>query len=210
MAELAALPLRPRIVFVVENLESVPMEAAPDAVVVHGSGYAVGKLGDIPWIRDARIIYRGDIDSHGFLILHRIRSRCPDVTSVLMDTDTLDSYRDLWASEPDPTAAVVNNLTLSQTAALEAIPVHGHVRMDQERIRWSAAMAVLRAAAESRGAHVTRGEVPILHRSRCDPVGVIKHVRCGTRLGTAPHMDGSQISTPIIDQRRLFLPVAPR
>ena len=149
VSELADLAIRPRTVFVFENLESVlAMEDVPGAVVVHGSGYAVKKLGDISWIREAPIVYWGDLDSHGYLILHRLRSHCSDVTSVLMDTATLETYQDLWVSEPDPTSALMSNLTPSEDAALTAVRSHGGIRMEQERIEWSTAMHVLRAAAQ--------------------------------------------------------------
>lgn len=147
VTELAGLDLTPQTVIVCENLETVlAMEALAGTVVVHGSGYAVGVLGDIPWIRRARIVYWGDLDSHGFLILHQIRSHCPDVRSVLMDTTTLETYRDLWVPEPKPSPATMTLLTPSEQATLEALRAHGNVRMEQERIEWSAAMAALRAA----------------------------------------------------------------
>lgn len=74
---LAALDVRPSIIYVFENLESVvAMPEVTGAVVVHGSGYAVDRLGRIPWIRDGRIVYWGDLDSNGFAILNRLRSHC--------------------------------------------------------------------------------------------------------------------------------------
>ncbi|GAA4383054.1 DUF3322 domain-containing protein [Agromyces bauzanensis] len=62
---------------------------AAGAVVVHGSGYAVTRLGGIPWIRDGRIVYCGELDSDGFRILDLLRATCGDVRSVLMDEATL-------------------------------------------------------------------------------------------------------------------------
>jgi hypothetical protein len=49
VAALAAIDITPGAVFVFENLESVvAMPPLQDAVVIHGSGYAVDRLGRIP------------------------------------------------------------------------------------------------------------------------------------------------------------------
>jgi len=153
VAELAALDIRPSTVFVFENLESVvAMAAVPGAVVVHGSGYAVDRLGQIPWIRDARIVYWGDLDSHGFSILNRIRQHCDDVTSVLMDTATLETHRDLWGQEPSPATGKMSHLTEDEQTALDVIRSYGDVRMEQERIEWHHALRMLRRASDGTGA----------------------------------------------------------
>lgn len=145
--ELAALDIRPTTVFVFENLESaIAMEPTPGAVVVHGSGYAVARLGQIPWIRDARILYWGDLDSHGFKILNNIRQHCGEVRSVLMDSATLETYRDLWGREPTPATGTMSYLTEAEELALEAVRSFGDVRMEQERITWDHARRALRHA----------------------------------------------------------------
>ncbi|EPR75027.1 hypothetical protein ADILRU_2564 [Leifsonia rubra CMS 76R] len=146
--ELAALDIVPHVVFVFENLETVlAMPETPGAVVVHGSGYAAPRLGAIPWIRNGEVIYWGDLDSDGFSILHALRSGCPDVTSVLMDDETLFAYRDLWVPETKPAAGVYPSLTPTELRTLEHIRSEGNVRLEQERIDWQFALGKLRDAA---------------------------------------------------------------
>src|SRR5699024_11826752 len=90
ISQLSGLPVSPRLVFVFENLETVlAMPAWPTAVAVHGSGYAVDAVARLAWIEGARVIYWGDLDSHGFAILNRLRAHLPDVESALMDEATL-------------------------------------------------------------------------------------------------------------------------
>jgi hypothetical protein len=150
--ELAALDIRPSVVFVFENLETVlAMPPMPGAVVVHGSGYAVGRLAGIPWIRSGRIVYWGDLDSDGFAILHSLRSVCVDVTSALMDEATLLALRDLWVPERKPAAGTYPSLTPGELRALGVIRSEGNVRLEQERIPWEAALAALSGAAVSSG-----------------------------------------------------------
>ncbi|MEO7121701.1 MAG: Wadjet anti-phage system protein JetD domain-containing protein [Lacisediminihabitans sp.] len=148
--ELAVLDLAPGTVFVFENLETVlAMPDMPGAVVVHGSGYAARRLSAIPWIQSGAIIYWGDLDSDGFAILHALRSGCSNVTSVLMDEETLLAYQDLWVPEIKPAVGVYSTLTTGELRALERIRAAGNIRLEQERIGWEYALGRLLGAAEA-------------------------------------------------------------
>ena len=144
---LAALDVRPTVIYVFENLESVV--AMPDvtgAIVVHGSGYAVDRLGRIPWIRDGRIVYWGDLDSNGFAILNRLRSHCSDVQAVLMDEDVLIEHRDLWVPEPTPATGELSYLLPEERAVVARLHELGDVRLEQERLTWPMCIERLRSA----------------------------------------------------------------
>ncbi|SMX67996.1 hypothetical protein BI49514_00521 [Brevibacterium iodinum ATCC 49514] len=149
ISQLGRLPITPRVVFVFENLESVlAMPDWPGAVAVHGSGYAVDGVARLDWIVGARVIYWGDLDSHGFAILNRLRSHLPEVESVLMDEATLLAHRDLWVPEPKPSTGTFAHLTGTEARALERLHAEGGVRLEQERIPWDTALNRLRSAAE--------------------------------------------------------------
>lgn len=83
--------------------------------------------------------YWGDLDTHGFAILHRLRAWLPQTLSFLMDRDTLIAHRDRWGREPTPTAARLDGLTLEE-AGLYGELVEGrhgeNVRLEQERLDW--------------------------------------------------------------------------
>ncbi|GAA1253734.1 Wadjet anti-phage system protein JetD domain-containing protein [Arthrobacter pascens] len=144
VTELAAMDLSPEVVYVFENLESVlAMPPLPGAVVVHGSGYAVDRLARIPWIRDHGVVYWGDLDSHGFGILNRLRAQNIAVVTVLMDVATLEAFKDLWGHEPKPAVGFMQHLLPEELAVVEQLAVRGNVRLEQERIDWMTAMAVL-------------------------------------------------------------------
>lgn len=60
-----------------------------DAIVIFGGGYAVDALGPLGWLTDLDLTYWGDIDTHGFAILNRLRHRFGHARSMLMDRATL-------------------------------------------------------------------------------------------------------------------------
>lgn len=145
--EIAAMPIQPATVFVFENLESLfAMPPWSDAVVVHGSGYAVDRLGQLPWVRHADIVYWGDLDSHGFAILNRLRSQSLHVRTVLMDASTLEAYVDLAIPEPRPATGELQHLTPDERAFVKALAEGGNPRLEQERIPWKHSLAALSAA----------------------------------------------------------------
>ena len=147
LEQIAGLPLRPRLVLVSENLESMLALPGWDGVIAaHGSGYAVSVLERVEWLRNVPILYWGDLDSHGFAILHRLRTHLPQVTSVLMDEQTLVDHRDLWVREEKPHRGEFDTLTGQEARALARVRAEGDVRLEQERIPWEVALARLEDA----------------------------------------------------------------
>jgi hypothetical protein len=111
------------------------------AVVILGGGYAVDVLEPLAWLTDLDLIYWGDIDTHGFAILNRLRHRFGNARSMLMDRATLLGHRGQWVTEPRPTAAVLDLLDAEEAEFYRDL-VEGvfgpSVRLEQERIRFAA------------------------------------------------------------------------
>lgn len=136
-AELGRLSLQPTRVLVVENLQTLlALEDEQGAVALHGAGYAVDRLAQIDWVRDARIDYWGDLDRDGFAILDRLRAHCPHVRSILMDAETLLSHRHLWIPDPTTGSAQPTRLTDEERSVVTLLRDHGDVRLEQERLAW--------------------------------------------------------------------------
>lgn len=138
--ELAGLPLTVRTVFVVENQASyLAFPDIPDAIVVFGAGFAVTTLELVPWLAEKQIIYWGDIDTHGFAILDRLRQRVPTVRSILMDRATLEAHAGQLVKEDSPTRAELGSLTFEEASIYEDL-ISGRygpaVRLEQERVRF--------------------------------------------------------------------------
>lgn len=100
--EFARLELPIKKVFITENeINGLAFPDHPRAIVVFGLGYGLERLADIDWLARADCWYWGDIDTHGFAILNRLRQHLPGVRSFLMDRATLDAHRELWGQEPE-------------------------------------------------------------------------------------------------------------
>src|SRR5699024_6393836 len=118
-------------------------------------------VAQLAWIGGARGIYWGDLDSHGFAVLNRLRTHLPDVEGVGMDDVALLADEDLGVTEPKPSSGTFRELTVSETRALERIRAEGDVRLEQERIAWDTALARLTAAGgEPRWGRLGEGTGP--------------------------------------------------
>ncbi len=124
--------------YVLENeITYLAFPLTDGAMVVFGGGYAVPVLAPLGWLADLDLVYWGDIDTHGFAILNRLRQRFPHARSMLMDRATLLAHRDQWVTEPSPSAASLELLD-AEEAALHRDLVAGRlgpsVRLEQERV----------------------------------------------------------------------------
>lgn len=138
--ELATVRVSVSEAVIVENeITYLSLPVPSEGLVLWGKGFDVGRLGDLPWLRDADLHYWGDLDTHGFAILNQLRARLPHTRSFLMDRETLLEHRERWVREPAPTSARLDRLTADE-AALYADLVSDRmgeaVRLEQERIDW--------------------------------------------------------------------------
>lgn len=149
--EWAQLPLHLEIVFISENLQTgLAFEAHPKSVVFFGLGAGVTQLAAIPWVRTARIIYWGDVDTYGLEILAHLRSVLPQTESVMMNRQTLEAFRGLAVAENrQASGAHVEHLRENEREVFDALKVGdlARLRLEQERIPWPVARETLLAVA---------------------------------------------------------------
>ncbi len=109
--QFATTPIPVATVFIVENkMNLLAFPQVENSLAIWGQGYAVTRLSAVPWLADRRLVYFGDIDTHGFSILDRLRKAFPETRSMLMDRATLIGHRQAWVQEPD-TKRQLNDLT---------------------------------------------------------------------------------------------------
>jgi hypothetical protein len=140
--EFAAPPPEARRAYVIENeITYLAFPLPAGAIVIFGGGYAVDVLESLGWLAELDLVYWGDIDTHGFVILNRLRRRFGHARSMLMDRATLLAHRGQWVTEPRPTAASLDLLD-PEEAELYHDLVDGtlgpSIRLEQERISFAA------------------------------------------------------------------------
>lgn len=151
--QLARLQLAPRVVLIVENLETGL--ALPDwggVVAVMKLGAAVRLVADVAWMGRAHGLYWGDIDTYGFEILNRARSVLPHLQSVLMDRKTLLDHQALCVEEIKQVFAHgLPLLTADEAEVFEGLKCDRwgrRLRLEQERIPWATAIDALTEAID--------------------------------------------------------------
>jgi hypothetical protein len=141
-AEFTTRPAAVATVYVIENeISYLAFPPVLGGMAVFGGGYSVGLLESLPWLADTNLVYWGDIDTHGFAILDRLRSRLPRATSMLMDRDTLLTHRAHRSREPSQNTQSLTHLTPTESQLWQELcdGTHGpSIRLEQERIRFSA------------------------------------------------------------------------
>lgn len=125
-------------IFIVENkITTLCFSDIKDAIVIFGSGYKVSVLKNVKWMRDKEIFYWGDIDMDGFAILSQARGYFAQIKSLMMDTQTLEMFKNLSVNSQDRAYKKLQNLTLPESNLYEALyhdAYSKNIRLEQERI----------------------------------------------------------------------------
>jgi hypothetical protein len=123
-------------VFITENkTNGLSFPATAHAIVIFGLGYGVDALAEIPWLHTRQLVYWGDLDTHGFSILSRMRRHFPHTQSWLMDAQTLQQYAHLCVEEPENArcADILQHLQPAELALYQQLQ-QTHQRLEQERL----------------------------------------------------------------------------
>jgi hypothetical protein len=149
VGEFTSAPEGVRRAYVIENeITYLAFPVPGGAMVIFGGGYAVPVLGPLSWLAGLDVSYWGDMDTHGFAILSRLRHHLPHARSMLMDRATLLDHRDQWTTESSPITATLDRLDAAESAFYADLRSDAYgpsIRLEQERIRFS---AIEKAVAE--------------------------------------------------------------
>ncbi|MFW5828087.1 MAG: Wadjet anti-phage system protein JetD domain-containing protein [Alkalispirochaeta sp.] len=128
-------------VFIVENeITGLAFPAVDNAIVIFGGGYSVGTLASVRWLSEVPVYYWGDIDTHGFAILNRLRAGHQHAQSILMDRETLDTHGSRWSRESQQFTGDLPYLSRDELSLFEDLRndrLGEGVRLEQERIDYS-------------------------------------------------------------------------
>lgn len=140
-------------VFVTENIANgLAFPHLPRAIVIFGLGYGVEALSTVPWLLNKRLFYWGDIDTHGFAMLDKMKRNFPHVQSMLMNRQMLDAHQHMWTREAAPYRSELAHLNVEEAElyqALRTASFGSHVRLEQERIAFAYVEREIRRALGS-------------------------------------------------------------
>jgi len=150
MSQFSALELPVDKVFVTENkINGLSFPMIKKSMVIFGLGYGIQVLREIPWLRDRKIYYWGDIDTHGFSILSIVREILPQCRSFLMDGETLMAHRESWVKETEGKRFTgdLPGLDADEIRLFEQLRNNSYgknVRLEQELIGFDSLLEVLK------------------------------------------------------------------
>lgn len=132
------LSLGVRRVLITENETNfLALPRLPDTLAIFGSGYGWDALARARWLDACEIHYWGDIDTHGFAILHQLRGHFSHVASFLMDRSTLEAHSAFWGHEDKPQRADLSRLTSEEIELYNDLRdqrIRDSLRLEQEHI----------------------------------------------------------------------------
>lgn len=144
------LRLDVRRVFITENeINFLAFPPVPGALVIFGGGYGWDALARSPWLNHCQIDYWGDIDTHGFGILDRLRGHFGHVRSFLMDRATLFAHESAWGRENAPLRADLPHLDPAEQALYDDLRhdrIRAGLRLEQEHIAFAHVQNTLRSS----------------------------------------------------------------
>lgn len=80
-------------ILVVENETTfLTLPAVPNTLALLGAGDAVSLFRQMDWLKGFRIMYWGDMDTHGFEALSLLRKHHAQTESVMMDVETYEQF----------------------------------------------------------------------------------------------------------------------
>jgi hypothetical protein len=138
--EIALKPWQVKRVLIVENKTTLlradvylTLPAMQGTMAIFGSGRAAALLAGIEWLKQAEILYWGDIDAEGFEILDNLLSYFPHAQAFCMDTETLEAFAKQVTQGSGAKRRELLHLNAEQKALYEQV-CEGNIRLEQEMV----------------------------------------------------------------------------
>jgi hypothetical protein len=123
-------------VFITENkMNFLTLPPFPSAIAIwSGGGFKVSYLKNAHWLAEKNIYYWGDIDEHGFLILHQLRTYYKQAKSVMMDRLTFDKFQGFAVTGERNNADKLQLLNEEEANLYAFLKSRQNNRLEQEKI----------------------------------------------------------------------------
>jgi len=136
----------PNVVITENKMNFLSLPDLPAAIALwSGGGFNVSYLRNANWLKNKQIYYWGDIDEHGFQILHQLRSYFPYAQSMMMDRQTYDQFKEYAVPGKNNPVEQLIHLHPDEAALYAFLKTQpGQSRLEQEKIPHYYSDALLR------------------------------------------------------------------
>lgn len=133
-------------ILVVEN-ETTFLTLPPiaDTLALLGAGDAVALFEPMDWLKQFRIVYWGDMDTHGFEALSLLRKHHAQTESLMMDVETYERFHQFSKLAAPYVSNAELVLSVAENKLFKLLEAEGKL-LEQERITLSHAKRKLQAA----------------------------------------------------------------
>jgi hypothetical protein len=130
------LDIPARNILITENkMNFLTLPATPSTIAVwSGGGFNVSYLRNVVWLKERHILYWGDIDEHGFQILHQLRSYYPHTQSIMMDYKTFDHFSEFAVAGARNKSEKLSLLNDEERKLFKQLKLVDKNRLEQEKI----------------------------------------------------------------------------
>ncbi|HTN08034.1 Wadjet anti-phage system protein JetD domain-containing protein [Agriterribacter sp.] len=136
LSDFEKLDLSVRNVLITENkMNFLTLPAMSSTIAVwSGGGFNVSYLRNVAWLKEKHIFYWGDIDEHGFQILHQLRSYYPKTQSVMMDCKTFEHFTEFSVVGTRNKSEQLSLLNEEEHKLFDQLKLTDKNRLEQEKI----------------------------------------------------------------------------
>lgn len=136
LSDFEKLVLPAKNVLITENkMNFLTLPVMPSTIAVwSGGGFNVSYLKNVVWLTEKHILYWGDIDEHGFQILHQLRSYCQNAQSIMMDYKTFEHFSEFAVAGARNKSEQLLLLNDEERKLFEQLKLTDKNRLEQEKI----------------------------------------------------------------------------
>lgn len=122
-----------RFIITENKMNFLTLPALSDSFALFGGGFNISILKNINWLASCPLLYWGDLDAHGFIILSQLRSYFPQTISVMMDEETFGAFKEFSVTGTVCSIEKLPYLTLEEHDLFTRLSKQT-IRLEQERI----------------------------------------------------------------------------
>lgn len=148
LTDFERLDLPAQKVLITENkMNFLTLPPIPCAIAVwSGGGFNVSYLRNVDWLKEKHIFYWGDIDEHGFQILHQLRSYYPHTQNIMMDFKTFEHFSEFAVTGTRNKSEQLSLLNDEEQRLFEKLKLSDKNRLEQEKVSQGYVEEYLRTA----------------------------------------------------------------